>query len=51
MERDYVQRRELIAVDKRVTSLEATVSWVVKLVLGVVITALLGLVVVQGVSR
>jgi hypothetical protein len=48
MERDYIQRRELEAVDKRVTTLEGTVGWVVKLVLGCVITALMGLVLVQG---
>ena len=48
LERDYVRSADLAQVERRLTALEATQTWVVRIVLGVVIVALLGLVVKQG---
>lgn len=50
LERDYVRSADLVAVERRLTALEATQTWLVRLALGVVIVALLGLVIRQGTS-
>ncbi len=59
LDRDYVRAAQLAAVeraaedrdkeqDRRISGLESSVTWVVRLVLSAVILALLGLVIVQG---
>ena len=48
MDRDYVRAADLTAIDKRVGALEASVTWVVRIVVGAVVVALLGLVIAQG---
>ena len=48
LERDYVRSADLAQVERRLTAIESTQTWLVRLILGVVIVALLGLVLVRG---
>ena len=48
LDRDYVRRSDLDNVDRRLTAVENTITWAVRVIVGAVILALLGLVLVQG---
>lgn len=48
VENSYVRNSTLEPLERRISALESSQSWAVKIVLGVVITALLGLVIIQG---
>ena len=50
LERDYVRSGDLLALERRIASLEASQTWAVRLVMGLVIVALVGLVITQGAS-
>lgn len=48
LEQGYVRVDSVAPLERRVASLESSVTWVVRLVIGAVIAALLALVIVQG---
>ena len=50
LERDYVRSADLASLERRIASLEASQTWAVRLVMGLVIVALVGLVITQGAS-
>ena len=48
LDRDYVRNVEFAEIARRVSSLESAITWGVRVVLGIVIAALLGLIITQG---
>lgn len=48
LDRDYVRHDRVAELERRVSSLESTLTWTVRLIMGAVILALVGLVLTQG---